>query len=102
MFLGVTKYLFLVYTSSFSRYTDPDANYSDCDALHLRSRAMPNARRQNLRAHHAVNASGLMRAYMKVVKMSEPTKAEISQVFKRLRGIGPNKVSGTDCSDARR
>ena len=25
--------------------------------------------------------------------MSEPTKGEISQVFKRLRGIGPNKVS---------
>lgn len=34
--------------------------------------------------------------------MSEPTKSEISQVFKRLRGIGPNKVSGTDCSEARR
>lgn len=25
--------------------------------------------------------------------MAEPTKSEISQVFKRLRGIGPNKVS---------
>ena len=26
-------------------------------------------------------------------KMSEPTKSEITQVFKRLRGVGPNKVS---------
>ena len=26
--------------------------------------------------------------------MSEPTKQEISQVFKKLRALGPNKVSG--------
>ena len=25
--------------------------------------------------------------------MSEPTKQEISQVFKKLRALGPNKVS---------
>lgn len=42
-----------------------------------------------------INGTNIILVTTKVThdRMSEPTKQEISQVFKKLRSLGPNKVS---------
>ena len=44
---------------------------------------------------NGTNLFGSADCHRYCVAMSEPTKQEISQVFKRLRALGPNKVSFT-------